>query len=113
MSDLNFEEIPGVSNLKISNVFTTDNGYKFVAVMTDTQIMLTSQTDPPHTIIVKGDMPTAFSPGDVLSGLGNLAGDAVAGLLKFITCKPKITTSMETHKDGTVSWTQTVECAPA
>jgi hypothetical protein len=113
MSDLNFEEIPGVSNLKISKGFTTPNGKTFAVVMTDTQMMLTSQTDPPHTIIVTGDLPTGFDIGSVLGGVGDALGDALAGLLKFITCKPRTVTHLETHKDGTCSYTQTTDCAPS
>jgi hypothetical protein len=113
MSDPKFEPIPGVSNLEIAKVVTTPNGNKFTAVMTETNIMLTSQTKPPHTIIVTGTLPTALSVGSVLGGLGDALGDALAGLLKFITCKPETSTVVETHKDGTCTVTMKTGCAPA
>src|SRR6266478_443497 len=110
MSNPKFGDLPGISNLKISKEIKTPNGNTFTAVMTETHIMLTSQTDPPHTIIVTGDIPTAVP---LLSEIGDAVSGALIGLLKLLTCKPETSTVVETHKDGTCTVTMKTGCAAA
>ena len=108
MADPTFKELPDVSNIKISEEIKTPGGNTFIALMTDTHILLTSQADPPHTIIVTGDIPTAIP---LLGGLGDILGDALNGLIKILTCKPVTTTTVETHKDGTCTVKMETKCA--
>jgi hypothetical protein len=96
------------NNLKVSRIFTTLQGNKFRTVVSGLTTLLVNETDPNYTIIVTG-IQVAEMPGlsDIVDGITG----AIKGLLALITCKPQVKTVVETHKDGTVTTTTTMNCA--
>ena len=107
--EVEFEPVSGHKHLEASKLITSPKGNKFRVVKSGNAMLLVNENDPGGTIVVTGPNTSVA----LLGGLGDLIGDALNGLLKILTCKPMQTTTVDTHKDGTVTVTITTQCAPS
>ena len=108
MDQLQFHPIPS-SRFGLSETITSSRGNRFQVLSTGSTHTMISETDPNNHIIVIGDPGFAELS---FSGIGDAIGDAIKAIIQIMTCKPMTTTTVETHKDGTVKVTTTTTCAP-
>jgi hypothetical protein len=109
-----FENLEGKSNLKLSKVINTPNGHQFRAIVEGKSVMFRSVTNPTGgTIVVTGPTISELSIGGVVSGLLNDLADAIGKLVKVLGCTPTATTTVTLGQDGKVtSITSTASCVP-